>query len=156
MKYLKLFESQNPSRISDYKFQIFSSILKITDDYKITGGNFFYISDIKEVKDTIGWHLEDYEKEIIISFYNPNFEIEGYKIIDIYLRFEIDDDRPALYQFYGQYKKNVYIDVLFSENSFTKLKEFIKEDSPEIYYLVKNLSFDRIKDMSYVMYRRLS
>lgn len=95
---------------------------------------------------------------ISISFYNPDLTIFGSKLINVYFSIYIEENTERLMQFYGQVgnaKMKEIIDVGFTKNSFMELKEFLKEDSPICYNLIKNISLIDIKDINRKLRRRI-
>lgn len=154
MKYLKEY-NEIIDRISDDKIQLFSDKIGIRESDKIS----FYISDIQYTQSDMDI---DGFCTISISFYNPDVTVFGSKIIKVYFSIYIEENAERLMQFYGQVgnakmKHNpvTIIDVEFTKKSFKELKEFLKEDSPICYNLIKNISLIDIQDINRKLKRRI-
>jgi len=154
MKYLKTYESINPDRISDGTFRIYSNKLEFPKDgYKDSKNqNLFYISDIstdESFYDHLGFH-------ICIKFYNPNFTIFGTKILSI----GIIVAHGNVVSFWGEVNPphghgRQVVDVMFSEESFKDIMDFIKNDSPEYYNRLNFITYEELKQCHRRLLRRI-
>lgn len=146
-------ESVNPDRISDGTFRIYSDRLEFnkggyTDRKNL---NLFYISDIstdESLYDDLGFH-------ICIKFYNPNFTIFGTKILSI----GIIIAHGNVVSFWGEINPPIVerqiVDVMFSEESFKNLMEFIKDDSPEYYNRLGEITYSELEGCRRRLLRRI-
>jgi hypothetical protein len=154
VKYLKLYENYNPDRISDEKYRIYSTMLRLGKgtSFDNNDNNLFYISDVTSFMPESGNQVDC--PEVIIEFYSPDLSFldkKGDSTKSLQITFVIDYEEYLYLQnaeyrllsLFGSVNDRV-VDVYFPEETLNEILNFLKEDYPEAYKILNGITYNSV------------